>query len=207
MTRFTTGTGPLDRELDGGFEPGALVAYVAGPAVQAETLLYQLAAQRPTTYVTTVTPERKVREAVDGIAGVGGADGLDTVAVAPDASVASFAERLDVREDSYVLVDAVDLFERSDPADYHAFLGEFADRLDERGAVGVLHAVEGADVSATRDWTLRAADVVVRLAVAFEGIEPETLLRVQRTRGADPPEEALKVKLGAEVEIDTSWDM
>ncbi|MFC7176139.1 hypothetical protein [Halosegnis marinus] len=101
--------------------------------MQAETLLYQLAAQRPTTYVTTVTPERKVREAVDGIAGVGGADGLDTVAVAPDASVASFAERLDVREDSYVLVDAVDLFERSDPADYHAFLGEFADRLDERG--------------------------------------------------------------------------
>ncbi|KAB7516942.1 DUF7125 family protein [Halosegnis rubeus] len=74
-------------------------------------------------------------------------------------------------------------------------------------SVGLLHAVAGNDLPTTRDWTLRAADLILRLTVDYDSIEPETLLRIQKTRGKRPPDEALKIKLGQAVEIDTSWDM
>ncbi|RNJ25748.1 DUF7125 family protein [Halosegnis longus] len=205
--RFDTGTGPLDRELDGGFTAGTLAAYVASPAEQAETLLFQLATRRPTTYVTTVTPPEKVESTVESMAGMGGVDGLEVVSFRRGDSVESLLDSLSVREETFVIVDAVNALEHADPPTYHDFLTQFAQRLQATDSVGILHAVAGNDLPTTRDWTLRAADLILRLTVDYTSIEPETLLRIQKTRGKRPPDEALKIKLGQAVEIDTSWDM
>ncbi len=205
--RFDTGTGPLDRELDGGFTPGTLAAYVAGPAEQAETLLFQLATRRPTTYVTTVTPPDKVESTIESMAGMGGADELAVHSFRRGDSADSLLDSLSIREETFVIVDAANALEHADPKAYHDFLTQFAQELQATDSVGILHAVAGNDLPTTRDWTLRAADLILRLTVDYTSIEPETLLRIQKTRGKRPPDEALKIKLGQAVEIDTSWDM
>ncbi|PSP39932.1 hypothetical protein BRC71_00430 [Halobacteriales archaeon QH_7_65_31] len=205
--RFDTGTGPLDRELDGGFTPGTLAAYVAGPAGQAETLLFQLATRRPTTYVTTVTPPSKIEATVESMAGMSDTEGFEISTFRRGDSVESLLESLPIREETFVIVDAVNALERADPETYHEFLTQFAAELQRTDSVGLLHAVAGATTPATRDWTLRAADLILRLTISYDGIEPETLLRIQKSRGQRPPDEALKIKLGSTVEIDTSWDM
>jgi hypothetical protein len=55
--------------------------------------------------------------------------------------------------------------------------------------------------------TKHLSDVVFELETEREGTELVTRLAVPKVRGRDPPEDVLKLSLGASVTIDTSRDI
>lgn len=201
--RFTTGVDRLDRELDGGIPAGSLVALSAPPASQSERLLYEIAAQRRTLYVTTERAadgvEAALRDAVTPgaveVCEVGGDDPLTELVRAVRA----------LNERTLVVVDPVAPLERT--PNYRAALTELRSLLREKEAAGVLHCVDGRTVPDGRDATEYMADVIFDLSVDLHRNRLRTRLTVPKLRAGDAPQDALRLDFKRRVTVDNSRDI
>lgn len=204
--RLSTGTEVLDRRLDGGFPAGSVVAYRAPPASQSELFLYELTATRDTLYLTTDRSEAAVRDAFDRSTAPVGDPNVRYVS--GDAPLEN-ARRLfrDVGEAWNLILDPVDVLERTDAARYRNFLNELQTQMQNTGGVAVLHCLDGAGPPETRDATTHMADAVFDLQVERDGGEIETELAVLKFRGGRTPQETIKLELSERVRIDTSRDI
>ena len=201
--RFTTGVDRLDRELDGGIPAGSLVALSAPPASQSERLLYEIAAQRRTLYVTTERAagavERALRESVSPgsveVCEVSGADPLTELV----RTVRALNER------TLVVVDPVAPLERT--PNYRAALTELRSLLREKNGAGVLHCVDGRAVPDGRDATEYMADVIFDLSVDLHRDRVRTRLTVPKLRAGDAPQDAFRLDFRRCVTVDNSRDI
>lgn len=204
--RLPTGVDVLDRQLDGGLPAGSLVAYVAPPASQAELLLYELTRARPTLYLSTDRTEQAVQDALDETAAPTGDPRIRFVT---GDSPLDNVRRLfrNVSGEANLIIDPVDVLERTERARYQNFLNDIQTHMQNIGGVTVLHCMRGADVPPLRDATEHIADVVLRLDVDIEGGEVRSQLSVPKLRGGRAPSETIKLELTERVRIDTSRDI
>lgn len=201
--RLETGIEILDRKLHGGLPAGGLVAVSAAPASQSERFLLELAAARPTLYLSTARPGADVRARLDGLS-------VDeaTVVVAEADPADRVGHALDLvgtlPTASTFVVDPLDPFESLSAARYWSFLGDLRAGLSRAGAVGILHCLDGRAVSPLRDATEYVADVVLRLETARRGERVETTLTVPKYRGGRPLEDVIKLDLSTSFDVDLS---
>ncbi len=203
--RLSTGVPVLDRKLDGGIPPGSTVALCAPPASQAELLLTEFAASRPTLYLTTDRDEETVSTGFRREAN----RRTPEVRYIPGDAPLDHARRLfqRLRSDSTLIIDPADLLEREDPTRYRNFLHDLQAHLRGTDSLALLHCLDGRSVPDQRDITEHAVDVVFQLRTEISGDRVENRLAVPKFRGGRALPETIKLELTESVAIDTSRDI
>jgi KaiC/GvpD/RAD55 family RecA-like ATPase len=204
--RLSTGIDVLDRRIDGGFPPGSIVAYVAPPASQAELLLYELTRARPSLYLTTDRTETAVEDAFERTEAPTGDPRIRYVAGDDPLGNVTRLFR-NVSGEATLIIDSVDVLERTERARYQNFLNDLQNHMQNIGGLTVLHCLDGENVPGLRDLTEHMADVVLSLSVDTTGTEVESTLSVPKFRGGRAPSETLKLELDERVRVDTSRDI
>ncbi|WP_136689843.1 RAD55 family ATPase [Halorhabdus amylolytica] len=225
----STGITGLDRRLDGGLQPGSLLAVVAPPDSQSERLLHVLMGERPSLYLSTLRPAAAIEDHLDRANGgidavdvryVGNHASMDNEFVAEMTGDRSYAMSLDdsrapfdavyeeirtVDSQSNVIVDPATPLEESDRSGtYQTVLNQLKERALATDSVGVLHCIEHDRTPPLREMTLNVADAVWRfdLVSGSDGIEYR--LRIPKNRSGAVIDEEIKILFGHEVSIDDS---
>lgn len=218
---LSTGIVALDRRLDGGLYPGDIVAMVAPPAAQSQTLLYQLMNQRPTLYVSTLRPEGAVQRDFDKRGGIDASYQIESTGnkltmegklihelTGSRTYTGNSAVKEDPLDDLYdlfetisgsinVIVDPMNPLERGDSrAAYNETLSFLSAKLAETDSLGVLLCYTSDSTPSFRDLTLIVADVVWELdVVSVSKNDVEYQLRVPKNRGGTVVTEDLSLDI------------
>jgi len=204
--RLQTGIDVLDRKLQGGIPDGSIVSMQADPSSQAELFLFELTATRGTLYLSLDRSEDAVAASIRNsttqtgdptVRHVGGDAPLDNaaklVSALPDAS--------------NLIVDPIDVLERSEGARYRKFLNELQNHIYNTGSLAIVHCLDGLETPPLRDTTLHVSDVVFNLDTQVNGDRIENRLTVPKFRGGVAVSDVIKLELGEEIAIDTSRDI
>jgi len=229
--KLSTGIRALDRRLDGGLEVGDILALVAPPATQSQTMLYQLMDERPTLYVSTLRPEESVEKDLRKRGGIGAPYRIETTGTkltmegelireltGSRAYTGNSAVKENQIDDLYdiietidepinVIVDPMDPLERGESREaYNETLSYLSLRLEETGGVGILLCHESNPQPPFRDLTLILADIVWELdLVSTTKDNIEYQLRVPKNRAGSVITEDLSLDIGSHnVTIDDS---
>ncbi|WP_247000305.1 RAD55 family ATPase [Halosolutus gelatinilyticus] len=204
--RLETGIDVLDRKLDGGLPPGSIVAYAADAASQSELLLYELTAARGTLYLSTERSDEAVRHAIETSPSAVGSPTIRRVT--SDTPLEESTRLINALPDgANLIIDTMDVLERTEAGDYMAFLNDLKRQMLETNSIAVLHCLKGEPIPPNRTRTEHAADAVFDLRTELSGTEIENHLSVPKFRGGDQPTETIKLELVEEVAIDTSRDI
>ncbi|WP_290811864.1 RAD55 family ATPase [Halovivax sp.] len=204
--RLETGIDVLDRKLDGGLPPGCVVAYTADPASQSELLLYELTAARGTLYLTTERSDDVVRHSIESSPARVGSPTIRYVK--PEDSLEEARRLVSALPDgANLIVDTMDVIERTDRDAYRDFLNDLKSQMLETGSIAVLHCLKGDDVPTNRSTTVHMADAVFDLQTDVQAAEVENFMTVPKFRGGGAPTERIKLELAEQVAIDTSRDI
>lgn len=198
-----TGIEVLDRKLDGGIPAGTTVALSAPPVSQSELFLYEVAAPRPTTYLTT---ERTVTDVSESLARTStDPDGVDLHRIGPANPLSDARDALPTLPDRGTLVvDPMRLLEETEPDAYRSFLNEIKSRTAETEGLAVLHCLDGRRVPDQRDRTEYLADAVFALSTEIEGGTLQNSLAVPKFRGGHALPESIALDLTEDVTIDVT---
>lgn len=204
--RLQTGIDVLDRKLDGGLPPGCIVAYTASPASQSELLLYELTAARGTLYISTERSDDAIRHCLEtSQARVGSPTIRHITGEDPVVDARRLVGALP--DGANLIVDTMDVLERTDVEDYRAFLNELKTQMLETGSIAVLHCLKRQDTPANRTATLHMADAVFDLETKIGATDLENYLTIPKFRAGGAPTERIKLELDEEMAIDTSRDI
>ncbi|XVH31222.1 RAD55 family ATPase [Haloferacaceae archaeon DSL9] len=205
MERLSTGIDALDRRLGGGLPAGSLLLFSSAPASQAELVLAELIADRPTTYLTPFRPAEAVRAGLDSSALPPTA--VDVVELDPADPIPRARGCVDsLPAETTLVVDPVDPLERR-AEDYRELLVDLQATIADTDRIAVLHALSGRSVPPQRDLSEHIADIVFELRTEVVGTEITNRLVVPKFRGGRALEETIKLKLADDVTIDTSRDI
>jgi KaiC/GvpD/RAD55 family RecA-like ATPase len=201
--RLSTGIGPLDEHLDGGVPVGGMVAFKTPPSTQSELVLYTIAAQRETVYVSTTRNDQLVAES---LAAVDVDVGDVQVTYAPPDMALDIASdvALDAPEGANVIVDTADILEGYERHEYQRFLNRLLIHLRNTGGMAVFHCHESADEPANRGLTEAMAELVLELHTEVDGATRETYLAVPKFRSGRALTDLIKIELTDEITVDTS---
>lgn len=205
-----TGVAELDARLGGGPRPGTLAALQAPPESQKGPLLYSLMYQRPTTYVTTVRSEDDVRDELDHVLGDCEYSVREAGTRHPIRGVKRAIEADAGAGDQYrnIIVDSVNALERTGHYDrYVDLLRAIKSHLLETGGLAVLHCTDQEPVPELRTETLGSSGLVLDLNIVVEKNTLENHLTVPKARGQSSIDEVIKLKLGQEIQVDTSRNL
>lgn len=204
--RLETGISALDRELDGGIPSGSVVALAAAPASQAELFFYELTAARGTLYLSVDRTSDAVAKSIENASTTTGDPTVrDVTGDAPLDNASKLIAALP--DSSNLIVDPIDVLERSEPARYRNFLNELQNHIYNTDGLAVLHCLDGRDVPQLRDTTEHMADVVFELETTVKGDRIENRLAVPKFRGGRALSEVIKLDLTSVIDIDTSRDI
>ena len=200
---LSTGIEVLDRELDGGLPEGSVLVLSASPVSQSELFLYEMAAVRPTVYLTT---ERVESDVLDGLEGTGTSTrDVDVHRITPEEPFTEARGAIEtLPERGTLIVDPIRLFERSDAAAYRTFMNDLKTRTAETDSLTLLHCLEGRRVPDQRDRTEYLADIIFDLSTELRGGKMQNSLSIPKFRGGKALPEAVDLDLTADVTIDVS---
>ncbi len=200
---LSTGIEVLDRELDGGLPEGRVLALLASPVSQSELFLYEMAAVRPTVYLTT---ERTETDVIDGLAETGvSADDVDVYRITSEDPLAEANTAIEaLSETGTLIVDPIRLFEETEANAYRTFMNDLKTRTAETGSLTILHCLEGRRVPDQRDRTEYLADIIFDLSTELRGGKMENSLSVPKFRGGQALPESIALDLTADVTVDVT---
>lgn len=210
MRKYPTGIAGLDRELDGGIEPGTLVAIETDSASQGDSLLRHVAAQQPTFYISTTRTEENVEEWLRDQHLVVDPTHIYVQHVDTDRKLGVIDDYLeDLPTPVNVIVDPVNRFETEDVEEYTQTLYRLKSRIQNTRRIGYLHLHDclqcGADDNCQNcTATYRSSDMVWKVSSEVTDKEINTQLAVTKRRGGSTPERPLKLSMGADISVDTS---
>jgi hypothetical protein len=201
---FSTGVGYLDAQFGGGIPAGGIIALIAPPDAQSETLFAEFAAAEPLLYASTITSDTDdLRDRI----GPSHADPVDLQVehFDPETLLSDPDECLESVPESTVLsIDPIDVIESSPTEQYLAVLNTLSARLREIGSIAFLHCLDGDETPSNRALTCKRADHVWRLRQAFHEDTLETKLVVPKSRSGDTVTESITLVLTDRVTVDTS---
>lgn len=201
--QYETGIQPLDRGLDGGIPAGSTVALLAAPTSQSELLLYHLAADRPTLYLTAQRSPDSVRKGFEST----GAP-LTNLAVRaidseyPLAEIAEYVQQL--QSPTVVVIDPMDAIESQDAQSMRKFFLGLQERLAETESIAVVHCLDGVVAGPQRGLTTYMADIVFDLETFVDGERVTNRLSVPKFRGGPAMTETLSLELTERVGVAAS---
>lgn len=229
--KLSTGIDALDRRLNGGLNPGDLLAIVTSPATQSHALITELMRQRPTLYISTLRSAAAIEGEFDTlkdseasvlVEDVTGGTSMDNeflheLTGSRTYSVKSLTDD-SMLDDVYesiqridgpgnVVVDPTNPLERTnDRKAYQDVLDELKTTLLDSGGVGVLHCITLDEPPAFRETTLMVADVVWELDIrAVANGDIEFQLRVPKNRRGTAVLEEITLLVGTDaVYVDDS---
>ena len=208
---LATGIAELDEQLGGGPRPGTLATLQAPPESQTGPLLYSLMRQRPTTYITTVRRKDDVRDELDHVLGdceytvreAGTMHPIRNVKEAIKADASEYGDR-----ERNIIVDSVDALERTGKYNrYVDLLKAVKSYLLDTGGLALLHCTDQEPTPDLRKETLSISGLVLDLDVIVDKNTVENHLTVPKVRGQSSVDEVIKLKLGQEVQVDTSRNL
>jgi len=203
---YSTGVGPLDREIGGGIPSGTLVALFADPASQAELFLQEFAARQDTLYLSAERGATAVTNALRE--GDRDCEDVAVVALDSDAPVVDAIQQVErLPEGAVVVVDPVGPLERADPGRFRTFLSTLRSQLAGTDGVAVLHALKHDRVPDQRHRTAYAADLVFDLVTEADENTIENRLLVPKFRGGRALTDPVRVELTDRIAVDTSRDI
>lgn len=223
--RVSTGIDTIDRELSGGVKPGSLVAIVAGPAMQSEALLHQIARTQQTLYLTTLRDPAAVEETLDDsgdifVKDVRSRRPMDNEFLEEASGSRSYWLSFDnsdsvldtvyetvrkIDRELHVVVDPANPLEETENRDaYSEVLNELKATLLETGGLGVLHCISLDDVPPLRDVTLTICDVIIELELVSLKSRAEYQLRIPKNRGGVPLLEDTTLVIDSDIWVDES---
>lgn len=196
-----TGIDALDRKLGGGFPLGTVTVLSASPASQSELLLYEFAAARQTTYLSTIRPADDVAGVLEN-RGVS-AEQVETVRVDPEEPIDHAHAALSELDAGRILVvDPIDVLESGDEGRYREFLAELKGQIAETASVAIVRCLSDDPVPDRRRETLDVADIVLELATEVHGDSITNRLTVPKFRGGQSVEDVVKLDLTSDIEVD-----
>ncbi|WP_049920484.1 RAD55 family ATPase [Haloferax sulfurifontis] len=206
MPRLATGIDVLDRQLGGGIPAGSIVLLAANPASQSELFLHELTTTRGTLWLTTIRSEQAVTDALErNPVPTGNPTVRDVGGDAPLDAASSLVR--DLPEGANLVIDVVDVLERSEPPRYRRFLNDLQTHMVNTQGLTVLHGLKGETIPDNRDLTEHMADVVFDLDTKIDGSEIVNRLAVPKFRGGRALDETIKLRLAERVTVDTSRDI
>ncbi|WP_049918148.1 RAD55 family ATPase [Haloferax denitrificans] len=206
MSRLATGIDVLDRQLGGGIPAGSIVLLAADPASQSELFLHELTTTRGTLWLTTIRSEQAVTDALErNPVPTGNPTVRDVGGDAPLDAASSLVR--DLPEGANLVIDVVDVLERSEPPRYRRFLNDLQTHMVNTQGLTVLHGLKGETIPDNRDLTEHMADVVFDLDTKIDGSEIVNRLAVPKFRGGRALNETIKLRLAERVTVDTSRDI
>ncbi|GGC56020.1 MULTISPECIES: RAD55 family ATPase [Haloferax] len=206
MPRLATGIDVLDRQLGGGIPAGSIVLLAADPASQSELFLHELTTTRGTLWLTTIRSEQAVTDALErNPVPTGNPTVRDVGGDAPLDAASSLVR--DLPEGANLVIDVVDVLERSEPPRYRRFLNDLQTHMVNTQGLTVLHGLKGETIPDNRDLTEHMADVVFDLDTKIDGSEIVNRLAVPKFRGGRALDETIKLRLAERVTVDTSRDI
>lgn len=201
-----TGIEVLDRMLEGGIPAGSVVALTAKPASQSELILYELTAERPTLYLTSLRSRAAVAQSLQAAETQVGDPHIQDLGM--DAPLDHANRQIQaLPEGATLIIDPIDPLEEAGGPRYGHFLNELQTHMTNTGGIAYLHAIEGRTAPDQRDLTEYMADVVFRLETELRGDNLENRLAVPKLRGGPAMDEPIKLELRDRVSIDTSRDI
>lgn len=210
MGELRTGIDALDRQLQGGFAGGNLVALVTPPDAPSSRILHQLMRQRPTTYITTLRPRSDVEVEltrlgngtrdvhIEEVGEVKQNDEMLHSLTESDIYSANTTDRerilddvndvIDATEDSRnVIIDPMNPLENSESKTaYQRLLRNTAAKLRDTNGLGILHCLSYEDPPALRERTLTMADAVWNLDLGTDNDDNLALkMTIPKNRGGE----------------------
>ena len=200
---LSTGIEVLDRELDGGLPSGRILALSASPVSQSELFLYEMAAVRPTVYLTT---ERTESDVLDGLEQTGtSTEEIDVYRITSEDPLDEARAAIEtLPETGTLIVDPMRLLEETDANAYRTFMNDLKTRTAETGSLTLLHCLEGRRVPDQRDRTEYLADIIFDLSTELRGGKMKNSLSIPKFRGGQALPQAIDLDLTADVTIDVS---
>lgn len=201
--RFSTGLQFLDKRIDGGFEAGGLLAFLAPPASQGELLLREFALARTTRYMSTTRPPDEIRDWLDR--GSSPPTDITVERHTPSTALEDVETVLaDLAPESFVIIDPVTGFEEYPRETYLDFLNGVKRRLRETDSVGILHCLDIPTPPPQRGLTLNRVDQVWHLQVLPLSRSIKSQLLIKKARNTRALTEPIDLLLTDRVRIDTS---
>lgn len=210
MIRYPTGIAGLDSELDGGIDPGTLVALEIDSASQGDALLRHLAAQQPTLYVSTTRTKDSVEEWLQDYQLLIDMTHIQVKHTGPDRKLAAIDTYLDqLTQPVNVIIDPVDHLESGDEERYLETLHHLKCHIRKTDRIGYLHIQSGHGDdprNGDHDWanTYRTVDMVWQLSPNVNDMTNNTRLVVTKRRAHATPEKPLELDIGRTITVDTS---
>lgn len=204
MTKpLSTGIKVLDRKLDGGIPAGRVIGLLAPPASQSELFLYEMAAVRPTVYLTTERPADQVRELLAHTDA-----NLEEVTIREIKSADPLTEAkeaiAELRDEATLIVDPMRRLEQLPSNDFRTFLNEVKSRTVETESLAVLHCLHGSGVLEQRDRTEYLVDIIFSLTTSVRGGTVQNTLAIPKFRGGQALPESINLDLTTDVTIDVT---
>ncbi len=202
-TVLSTGIEVLDRELDGGLPQGSVLAFLASPVSQSELFLYEMAAIRPSVYLTT---ERTEADIIDGLERTGTpTDDISVHRISAEAPLEEATTAIEtLPEAGTLIIDPIQLFEETEIDAYRTFLNELKTRTAETGSLTLLHCLEGRRVPDQRDRTEYLADIIFDLSTELRGGHLTNSLSIPKFRGGRALPESIELDLTSDVTVDVT---
>lgn len=207
--RLKTGIQALDKKLNGGFPPGAIITCRSDSRTQSELLLHRLISRYDTIYVSTIGNEEAVKaEFAKSPVETGDVNVAYASPDAPLQNTKSFIEKMnDQRLIIINVVNDLEGTERVNRGSYQEFLNWVQNLQRRTGGVVFLHRYETKQESKYEYLTNSMSDIILELEEHIDGENIVNYLHMPKCRGAGALDERMKVKLTNGLTIDTSRDI
>jgi|AntRauTorcE11898_2_1112593.scaffolds.fasta_scaffold01601_6 archaellum biogenesis ATPase FlaH len=209
--RLATGITELDKRLDGGVPPGAIVTFVSESRTQAELFLHRLMQDHDTVYVSTIGNEEAVKAefAKSPIA----VDNVKVVYASPDSPIQGTKNAIEKMNDQRLtIINTISDFESRSALNvergpYQKFLNWIQNLQRRSGGVVFLHRYKSNMDSEYEYVTNSMSDIILELDEEVDGDKIVNYLHMPKCRGGSVLTERVKVKLTDGLSIDTSRDI
>lgn len=207
---LSTGIRGVDAKLDGGFEPGSLVALVTSPNTPSYALLHELIQRHPTLYISTLRPasvvanelpdevDRQVDFTLEEVGKAAAENRMLHELTGSDIRAAKTSEPDRLFDEIYdivkrigerhtVIIDPMNPLERNARrANYQKFLSQVASHIHDTDSIAVFHCTSLGDPSTFRETTLTVADVVWELnTVSDKNDDLKVQMQMPKNRGGN----------------------
>lgn len=213
-SRIQTGIGKLDKSLQGGLPPGAIVTVETDSIMQGEFFLHEIMEDEESAYISTIAVKDVVKaefqkSPVDVENG-----GVNIVYVDPGSILQNMKDALSkVTDHDVVVVNVVNQVEDGEhvgEGEYQKLLNWMGKIQRKTGGVVILHRLSREEQGEYEHLTHAMSDIIFKLEADVSGSDITNWLYVPKCRGnggGGPFSNRKKLNLHAGVSIDTSRDI